>query len=77
MLISQNLIDELDALTHYKLESMQVGIKVHKDATPAMISAIQRLHEKGLVTQNDGGYLTNLGMEIAGHAHKVLAALRP
>ena len=28
---------------------------------------MKRLHAKGLVTQADGGYLTPLGREAAGH----------
>lgn len=76
MSINQEFIDELDALIHYDLNSMQVGIKVHKDAEPTMISAMQRLHEKGLITQKDGGYLTNLGLETVEHAQKLLSTLR-
>lgn len=77
MTIDQSITDELNALTHYNLDSMQIGIKVHHDATPTMISAIQRLHEKGLVTQVDGGYLTPCGMEAAQHAHQLISALKP
>ncbi len=76
MSINQEFIDELDALIHYDLKSMQVGIKVHKDAEPTMISAMRRLHEKGLVTHQDGGYLTNLGLETVEHAQKLLSTLR-
>ncbi len=76
MSINQEFIDELDALIHYDLSSMQVGVKVHKNAGPTMISAMRRLHEKGLVTQSDGGYLTNLGVETVEHVQKLLSTLR-
>lgn len=77
MVINQNMMDELNALTQYSLDSMQIGIKVHHDADPTIISAIGRLHDKGLVTQVDGGYLTSCGMEAATHAHQLISALEP
>jgi uncharacterized protein (TIGR02647 family) len=53
------------------------GIKVHKSARPEMIEAVKRLHKKGLMTQIDGGYLTDLGREGAEHAQLLLTMLAP
>ena len=39
------------------------------------IAAIKRLHEKNLVTRDDGGYLTDLGIETAEHVQKALSIL--
>ena len=69
------LIDELGILTRYTLTTTQEGIKVHKTADSAIIAAMQRLYDKGLVTQSDGGYLTDLGREAAEHAQAALTIL--
>ncbi len=69
MTLSPELIDELNTLLLYNVTDPQAGIKVHKEAGAAKISAAQRLHNKGLVTQPDGGYLTILGREAAEHLH--------
>lgn len=67
MTITAELLDELNVILLYTLETTQEGIKVHKNADPAKIAAIKRLYDKGLVTQVDGGYLTDLGRELAEH----------
>jgi uncharacterized protein (TIGR02647 family) len=67
-MLKQDLIDELNILLHYNLTTTLEGIKIHHDAEPAVIEAVKRLHEKGLVTQVDGGYLTDLGRTAAEHA---------
>jgi len=69
------LIEELGILTRYNLTTTQQGIKVHNTADPAIIAAMQRLHGKGLVTEVDGGYLTDLGREAAEHAQAALTIL--
>jgi uncharacterized protein (TIGR02647 family) len=40
-----------------------------------VIAAAKRLFDKGIVTQEDGGYLTNLGYDLADHAKIIQAAL--
>ena len=67
--------EELDVLILYNLSTTQEGLKVHKTAEASRIAAVQRLHDKGLVTQSDGGYLTDLGREAAEHAQAVLTIL--
>jgi uncharacterized protein (TIGR02647 family) len=74
---TQDIVDELNILVRYNLSTTQEGIKVHKTAAPAIIAATQRLHEKGLISQKDGGYLTNLGREAAEQAQTVLDLLNP
>ncbi|MGR8941079.1 MAG: TIGR02647 family protein [Gammaproteobacteria bacterium] len=75
MLYTQDLVDELNVLVRYNLTTTQEGIKVHKTADPDVIEATQRLFHKGLVTQEDGGYLTALGRESAEHAQALLDIL--
>lgn len=72
---TQDLVEEMNVLIRYNLSTTQEGIKVHKTAAPEVVSAVQRLHHKGLVTQADGGYLTDLGREAAEHVQSALTML--
>ena len=75
---SPEQIHEMDVLIRYNLESTQQGIKVHQhSANPEIIEAVKRLHEKGMITQVDGGYLTDLGRQAAEHAQTLLLMLAP
>ncbi len=74
---TQDIVDEINILVRYNLSTTQEGIKVHKTAAPECIEATKRLFAKGLVTQEDGGYLTNLGHEAAEQAQTVLSLLNP
>jgi len=74
---TQDVVDEINILVRYNLSTTQEGIKVHKTAAPELIEATKRLYDKGLVTQEDGGYLTNLGHEAAEQAQMVLNLLNP
>ncbi len=75
MALTKELIEEIKILTHYNLSSIQEGIKVHGSANPEAISAAHRLYDKGLISQSDGGYLTDLGIEAAEHTQAVLTIL--
>ena len=74
---TQDIVDEINILVRYNLSTTQEGIKVHKTAAPEIIAATKRLYDKGLVTQEDGGYLTSLGHEAAEQAQTVLNLLNP
>jgi uncharacterized protein (TIGR02647 family) len=74
---SPEQMHELDVLIRYNLESTHQGIKVHRTANPEMIEAVKRLHQKGMITQVDGGYLTDLGRTAAEHAQTLLLMLAP
>lgn len=75
MAYTPELVAELNTLILYDLATTQQGVKVHKTADPAVIAATRRLYEKGLLTLPDGGYLTNLGREVAEHAQATLTIL--
>jgi len=75
MTYTPELLDELNVLLLFKLTTTQEGIKVHKTADPSKINAVIRLYEKGLVTQKDGGYLTDLGRELTEHVQSALTIL--
>lgn len=67
MALPTDYVEEIELLLKFDLSSAQVGLKVHSNANPEMIAAAQRLHGKGLIDQEDGGFLTPLGHEAAEH----------
>jgi len=75
MLYTADLVHELNTLARFDLNTGQQGIKVHKTADAEVISAVARLHAKGLITQADGGYLTSLGREAAAHSQTMFGLL--
>lgn len=66
--------EELNLLLQFDSATTEHGIKVHSSARPEVIAACRKLCEKGLVTQPDGGYLTDAGIEALSHV-QVLAGL--
>ena len=68
-------IDEMELLIRFNPSSSMEGIKVHKTAKSELIAAIERLYEKKMVTQVDGGYLTDLGREAAEMSQTLLTML--
>jgi uncharacterized protein (TIGR02647 family) len=75
MSFTPELVAELEILSLFNLANVQEGLKVHHVAAPSAIAAAKRLHDKGLTTQVDGGYLTSLGLEAAEHAQSLLTIL--
>ncbi|MFG1490839.1 TIGR02647 family protein [Oceanospirillum sp. HFRX-1_2] len=75
MRISETQLQEINVLLQFNLSSMQEGIKVHSNAESDLIAATCRLFEKGLITQEDGGYLTSLGHTAAEHAQALKTIL--
>lgn len=71
MAITENMVYELSVLKLFKLDNLQEGIKVHHDAHPGLVAAAQALYEKKIITQKDGGYLTDLGIRAAEHFYAV------
>ena len=70
-------IDEVNVLMLFDISNHQEGIKVHKTAGDSAIEATKRLYKKGLVSQDDGGYLTDLGLEASEHAQSLFMMLSP
>jgi uncharacterized protein (TIGR02647 family) len=68
-------LSELKVLMLFNSPTSLEGIKVHKSAAPELIAAAQQLHSNGFITQIDGGYLTQLGIEAAEHAHSLFYLL--
>lgn len=77
MLSLSQQLDEIEILMRFNLETSQQGIKVHSNANRKQIEAAKRLFEKGLITNEDGGYLTDLGRTAAEHAQALAFILAP
>jgi uncharacterized protein (TIGR02647 family) len=69
-------MQELNLLLKFPDTSMD-GVKIHHDAAPELIEAAQRLFDKKLISQSDGGYLTDLGREAAESASLTINLLTP
>jgi len=75
MAFSKDQISEMEILIRFNPSSQMEGIKVHKTAKPELVEAVKRLYEKNMVTQVDGGYLTDLGREAAEVTQTLLTML--
>ncbi len=75
MSLTPDLLDELELLNLFDLNSTQGGLKVHQDADQRKITAAKRLFDKGITTQIDGGYLTDRGVETAEHVQLLVKML--
>ena len=75
MSFTQEDKDEIEVLMLYQSATSLDGIKIHKDADPAIVAAAHRLFDGGFITQVDGGYLTPLGARAAEHAHVLMDML--
>ena len=76
MKFNDELTAEINLLVQYNLKNEQDGIKIHHEAPAELIAAAQRLHDKGLTSQHDGGYLTDLGRKAAEHAQDLSMILK-
>lgn len=75
MPFTKEQIDELKILAHYNQPTSLNGIKIHHTASAETIDAAKRLHGKGLIDKEDGGYLTDLGCEALVHLQSLLGIL--
>ena len=75
MSLNTDLLVEIEVLNMFNMNTTQQGLKIHSDADPEKIAAGKRLFTKGMTTQDDGGYLTPLGLEAAELAQSLLTML--
>ena len=68
-------LEEMNVLNHYNQPTSMTGIKIHHTASIEKIAAAKRLYEKGLIDQEDGGYLTDLGREAVEKIQMLLSLL--
>lgn len=76
MQFDKNMIDELTLLAKFPRNSKMQGIKIHSDADSSLIDAAKRLYDKGITDSNDGGYLTDLGLDLIEHVTLIHSALK-
>ena len=76
MHIDPELIDELNLLRRFGMGG-PVAMDVHDNPDPAVVAAAERMHEKGLITQPDGGELTDSGREAVEHMNQLFNLLDP
>ena len=76
MHIDPELIDELALLRRFSMGG-PVAMDVHDNPDPAIVAAAERLHEKGLISEPDGGELTDSGREAIEHMEKLFNLLDP
>ncbi|MFT7287487.1 MAG: hypothetical protein ACI87W_001601 [Halieaceae bacterium] len=76
MHLSVEFLEEAELLNLFDLHSTQEGLKIHSKAAPERIAAAKRLYAKNIVTLEDGGFLTPLGMEAAEHAQALFLILK-
>ncbi|MDN3380358.1 MULTISPECIES: TIGR02647 family protein [unclassified Pseudoalteromonas] len=75
MQFNQLMIDEFELLAKFPRSSKMQGIKIHSDANENLINAAQRLFDKGIIDSPDGGYLTDLGLDLIEHISVLHSAL--
>ena len=68
-------IEGLNLLLQFDSSTLDRGIKVHSNARGEVIAACQALFDRGLVSQPDGGYLTDAGVEALAHAQSLAGLL--
>ncbi|PCJ28754.1 MAG: TIGR02647 family protein [SAR86 cluster bacterium] len=76
MSLSHEFLEELELLNLFNLDSSLEGLKIHHQAAPERIASAKRLHSKDMITLEDGGYLTTLGIEAAEHAQALVRILQ-
>jgi len=76
MSLNPQLLQELELLIMFDARNPLEGIKVHHEADPGKIDAAKRLHELGIITLSDGGYLTPRGQEAIEHAEALINILQ-
>ncbi len=72
---SNNLLEEMKLLAQFPEESHLEGLKIHNNASETIKTSAQSLFNKGIISQVDGGYLTDSGREMAEQLHNVLGVL--
>lgn len=71
----ENLFNELKLLAKFPEESHLEGLKIHNNAAADIVKSAESLFHKGMITQMDGGYLTDSGREMVEHIHTVMDTL--
>lgn len=77
MNLNPELIEELSLLQRISLNSTADGIKIVATGDPAVVAAAERLFDKGIISDSDGGHLTDSGREAVEHMNRLFNQLSP
>ena len=77
MHIDLELIEELSLLKRFSLNSTTEGISVPATGDPAVVAAAGRLFEKGIISDSNGGHLTDSGREAVENMNRLFNQLSP
>lgn len=75
--ISDDVVSQLKLLACFDPANLNLGIKIRSDMPQSLKQAAIQLHQQGLITESDGGYLTPFGMTMVEHLQHLLVALKP
>ncbi|PJG59950.1 TIGR02647 family protein [Aeromonas cavernicola] len=75
--ISDDVINQLKVLACFDPANLSLGIKLRSDMAEELCQAAAHLHRQGLISAEDGGYLTPFGMTMVEHLQHLLVALKP
>ena len=64
--VSNEFVNDLKILACFDPANMSLGIKFRSDMSDDLCKAAARLHQQGLISAVDGGYLTPFGMTMVG-----------
>ena len=56
--VSNDFVNDLKILACFDPANMSLGIKLRSDMSDELCQAAVRLHQQGLISAEDGGYLT-------------------
>ncbi|MES9856649.1 MAG: TIGR02647 family protein [Sedimenticola sp.] len=76
MPFSSDQLSELKLLLRFDPSSTHIGIKIHSSADSGVIGASERLFKRGMITQSDGGYLTDIGQDAAKQMQSLLTLMK-
>ena len=77
MVIDQEVVDELKLLMRFSRSSALGSLDIPEAGDPDIKNAAQRLFLKGIITRNDGGSLTERGLQAAEYANQLGNLLDP
>lgn len=76
MSLDPKLLEDIELLMLFDNRNPMEGLKVHQEAEDGKIAAAKHLHDLGITTLSDGGYLTDRGREAADLAERLVNILQ-
>lgn len=64
MVFIYDVIEELNLLLKFFVESLMQGFKIYYDVSQVIVEVVFRFYIKGLIIQVDGGYFIDFGVDV-------------